>query len=108
MHDRGACVAGGMPGKGACMAGGMHGGGHMRQGGMHGRGHVWQGGMAGGMRGRRACLVERACMVGGHGTHPPPQQILRDTVNERQYASYWNAFLFCNNFSFTIRLISFK
>ena len=65
----------------ACMAGGVHG-----KGGMHGQGgicgggmHVWQGGMcgkgacmAGSMHGRRACMP-----------HPPPRQILRDTVNER-------------------------
>ena len=44
--------------------------------------------MAGGMCGRGAYLSEGACMAGGH-----VWQILRDTVNEGRYASYWNAFL---------------
>ena len=71
-----------MRGRGVCVAGGC-----AWQGG-----HVWQGGM----HGRGACMV----MVGGvhgrgsvHAMHAP-QQILRDMVNEGQYASYWNAFLF--------------
>ena len=57
-----------------CMAGGMCGRGHAWQGacmagvGMHGRGHVWQG----------ACMVGGLCVACTH-----PQQILRDTVNER-------------------------
>ena len=39
-------------------------------------GHVWQGEcMAVGVCGRGACVVE--------GMHAPPQQILRDMVNER-------------------------
>ena len=79
VHGRGACMAGvymagGMCGWGVCMAGG----GHASQGGVCGwgacmaeglafmaGGHAWQGGMHGG---GGACV---------------PQQILRDTVNER-------------------------
>ena len=40
----------------------------MHHGGMHG-GHVWlRGCMAGGMHGMEACMVGRACIVGGvHG-----------------------------------------
>ena len=49
---------------GACMARGMHGRGHAWQGGMCVGRHAWWG----------ACVVGCACM--------PPQQILRDTVNE--------------------------
>ena len=52
-----ACVAG------ACMA----------------RGHVWQGGMHGG-----GCTWQRAFVAGGHAWHTCPQQILQDTVNERE------------------------
>ena len=71
MHGRGgvhggACVAGG-----ACMAGGIHGEGVCVAGVLCGRGHAWQGGMHG-----RGCAWQ-----GGHA--PLPQQILRDTVNER-------------------------
>ena len=59
--------------QGACMAGGMH------DWGVHGRGHAWQGAcMAGGMHGRGMCDRGHAWQ----GTHAP-QQILRDTVNER-------------------------
>ena len=50
-----ACVVQGVCGRGACMAGGMHGKGACMAGGVHG-GSVW---------------------------HRCPQQILRDTVNER-------------------------
>ena len=64
---QGACIVGE-----AYMAGGMHGrgacmvGGHVWQGGMHGRGHAWCGHVYG----------------------------RRDGHCSRQYASYWNAFLF--------------
>ena len=81
-----------------CPQGGMHGGGACMAGGMHGRGHVWKGGM----RGKGVCMVGGMCgrgayMAGGvcgrrgkhggggggmHGMHAP-QQIPRDTVNER-------------------------
>ena len=64
----GACVVGGMHGRGvyvvgACMTWSVHGGG------MHDMGCAWLGGVHG--RG------------GMCGMHAPPQQILRDTVNER-------------------------
>ena len=58
------CITGGHVWQGVCMAGGMHGTGE----------HVWQGGMHG-----MGAWREGVC-----GMHvPPPQQILRDTVNER-------------------------
>ena len=65
MHGRGVCMAGG-----ACMAGGC-----AWWGGMYGRGHAWWG----------ACMARGACVVGAGmaGGACMPQQILRDTVNER-------------------------
>ena len=65
--------------QGACMvAGGMHG----CQGSMHGcRGHAW---LWGGMH-----------------------RIRRDTVNERAYASYWNAFLFQSMLVYVLHIITF-
>ena len=79
MHGSGACMVWGMCGRvhawrGACMTKGC------MAGGMCGRGHEWQGAcMAGGY------AWQGACVTGGmHGrAHMPPQQILRDTVNER-------------------------
>ena len=74
MHGRGACMMGGVHdwGRGACVAGGMHGRGVCMagEGGMHGGGVCMAGGCAwpGDVLGRGACV---------------PQQILRDTVNER-------------------------
>ena len=74
----GVCMVGGMSGmgacvvgvcvwhRGACMVGGMHGRGMFMVGGMCGRGCAWQGHAWWG-----ACV---RCT---------PQQILRDTVNER-------------------------
>ena len=65
----GVCVA-----RGPCVAGATHG-----------RGHAWQDGcLAGGMCGRGGVCVRGACIVGGK----------RDCLCSRQYASYWNAFLF--------------
>ena len=74
------------------MVGGMHSRGHAWWGGMHDRGHVWQRGMhggsvcggehawqgvcmAGGVHGRRACMVMRGMHAGQMatetgGTHP--------------------------------------
>ena len=68
-------------------------------------GHAWWGGVAGGVHGRGACVVGAmhrgacmvvgtcmaggACMVGGmHGRYYEIWSM------SRQYASYWNAFLF--------------
>ena len=73
----GVCMAGG-----ACMAGGVSG----RGGGMHGKGGVC---MAGGYAWQGACMAGGVCGrgsmhgSGGHAWHAcPPQQILRDMVNE--------------------------
>ena len=63
---------GGMCGREACVAGGMCGRRCTWQASMHGKGHVW---------------------------HTSPWQILRDMVNKRRYASYWNAFLFTSRSS---------
>ena len=85
----GVCMAGGHAWRGVCMVGAcMVGGcawqGGMHGGGIHGRGPAWQG----------ACMAGGVCMP----CMPPPWQILLlwHTVNERRYASYWNAFLFRN------------
>ena len=66
MHGRGACMAGVVHGRGVhAWHGGMRGRGGMHgRGCMHGGGHAWQG----------ACMAGGACV---------PQQILRDTVDER-------------------------
>ena len=72
-------------------------GGHAWQRGVHGGGHAWQGGVAGEHAWQGACMArgwvwwgdgrcawQGACMAGVCMAHrPPPQQILRDTVNER-------------------------
>ena len=92
MHGRVACMAGGHVWQGACMAGGMHGRGCAWQKGwgMHGRGCVagvciaggmHGGGMHGGMHGRVVCVVG-----GVYG--------YEIWSMSRQYASYWNVFLF--------------
>ena len=107
MNGRGACVAGGIHGRGVCVAGGMccrrhvwgvHGRGCNLEGGMRDRGHTWQGACMGvcmgGMHGRGGMCVYMA--GGALHTHPPPRQILQDTVTRSmsgRYASYWNAFL---------------
>ena len=91
-----------MHGRGMCMVGVGMEGEHAWQGGMHGKGHAWQGGMcvAGGhvwqedmygrgcaWQGAHVCLGDawHGGMHGrGHAWHaPPPNQILRDAVNER-------------------------
>ena len=105
------CPRGGVRG-GGCVVGGV-GGIHGRgctwgacMGSVH-RGHAWGACMAGGhawwgaMHGRGACMVGSRGMYGrrglrGRGGHA--WQILRDTVNERSLASYWNAFLFSGVF----------
>ena len=46
---------------------------------MCGRGCAWQGSV----HDRGACMAEGVCVAGGHAWHACPQQILRDTVNER-------------------------
>ena len=73
---------------GVCMAGGMHGGGLCVVGGMHGRGYVWQGGH----------VWWGACIVGGvHGSgdlHGGGVHGRKNDNCSRQYAFYWNAFLF--------------
>ena len=75
MSGRGACMAGGMRGRGACMVGVCMSGGVCGRGsGMHGRGALGEG-----VRGRRVCVVGD---LRGRGACVP-QQILRDTVNER-------------------------
>ena len=51
-----------------CMAGG-----HVWWGCVHGRGAYMVG----------ACVEGGGMHVGGHAWHTPPQQILRDMVNER-------------------------
>ena len=73
MHGLGVHGMGSMCGGGACMAGE----------------HVWWGG---GMRGRGTCVVG-ACVAGG-GVRGR-----RDDHFSGRYASYWNAFLFCNIFA---------
>ena len=66
-------MAGGHVCWGSCMTGGVRGRGHAWWGE-----HAWQGTcVVGGMCGRG-----HAWQVGMHGTHAP-QEILRDTVNER-------------------------
>ena len=78
VHGRGACMAcmvGGHVWRAACMAGGVCCRGACMAGSVHGRR---------GMHGRVRCAWWGGCAC----------QILRDTVNERRYASYWNAFLF--------------
>ena len=70
---------GGVHGRGACVVGGVCGGGHAWQGGMHGRG---------------ACMAG-VCVAGGmHAPAPPPSRYCEIRSMSRQYASYWNAFLF--------------
>ena len=81
---------------GACMVGGhawLAGGG-----GMHG----WQGGMCGWWRcvwlpGEGACMVARGAWQ--RGGHVWDTTRYGDTINERGYASYWNAFLYFNKSS---------
>ena len=74
VHKGGHVWQGGPCMVGACMAGGMY------SGGMHGRGHAWWG----------ACVAGVACMP-----HMPPLDTMRYGQSMcRQYASYWNAFLF--------------
>ena len=111
MRGRGLCVAGGcewqggMHNRGACMAGGVHGGG-LHGGGLHGGGAAWQemcmaGGVymtggcarwgacvvgaciAGSMHGRGTCMSGDGVWQGGCACHTPPRQILWDTANER-------------------------
>ena len=66
-------------GVGACVVGGVRSGGMRGGGACMAEGHAWQGGggvhLKGGMHGRGACVAEEGACV--------PQQILRDTVNER-------------------------
>ena len=86
---QGACVVvGGVHGRGACVRGVHGGGGHvwwvacMARGACMAGGHTWQGGM----HGRGACMAGGHAWQGGmHGRGScAPQQILRDTVNERE------------------------
>ena len=101
----GACVAGqgGMhgwaggcvwQGRGACVAGGMHGwgGGHA----WLGRGHAWLGWHVW-LRGH-AWLRRGACMAGGCVACTAPGRYYGYGIRSMtgRYASYWNAFLFCN------------
>ena len=76
VHGRGVCVVGACVAEIVCMVGGVHG----RE--MHGRGRcAWQGAyVAGGM----------------HGTLIPPflGRYYEIQSMSRQYAFYWNAFLF--------------
>ena len=65
------------------------GGGHAWQEGMHSRGHAWWGRawqgacIAGGMHGRGGAWQGGIHGRGGVHAKHAPQQILRDTVNER-------------------------
>ena len=69
---------GGMRGRGTCMSRGV--GGHTWQGDMHGGGHTWRRGMHG-----------RGQGTGGH-------EWQADDHCSGRYASYWNAFLYVQNF----------
>ena len=70
-------------------------------GGMCGREHAWQEGvhgtgacMAGGVYGKRVCMVEG----GMHGRGGMRGR--RDDHSSGRYVSYWNAFLFHDSFLF--------
>ena len=81
----GACVAGGHAWWGACVVGACVVGGVHGRGGVHGGGRAWQGG---GIHGNWTSLNMHLVLVtvaDPWGDMAPlcPQQILRDTVNER-------------------------
>ena len=107
MHGKGACIVGACMVGGvcmaeeACMAGGAWQGACMA-GGMHAEGHMWQGVcMTGGHACWGVCMAEGgmhgrgACVVGGmHGRGDVHGRYYKIQSMSRQYASYWNAFLF--------------
>ena len=77
--------------------GGMHGrGGAYVAGGVHGIGHAWQGVCMAGGCAWWGCAWQGACLAGGvHGIRSM----------SRQYASYWNAFLFNKSSSIQTKII---
>ena len=84
------------------------GGGRAWQGSIHGRGRAWQGEHAW-WGGGCACQGDingdgwggHAWQGGMRGTHAPPRQILRDTVNERSVRILLECILVIDIFSKT-------
>ena len=101
MHGRGHAWLGMCVWQGACMVGAYIAGGMCSregvwQGGMHGRGHVWQGACMAGEHAWQGSMCGR-----GQGDIPPSRYYKIRSMS-RQYASYWNAFLFVDESNFII------